>query len=132
MITVHALRLKPGQDLKKEVLSFVETKGIQAGWIMSCAGSLTKTSIRYANQENASQETGHFEIVSLSGTLSTDGSHIHISVSDSTGRTLGGHLLDENIVYTTAEIVIGESHGLIFSREKDGSTPWDELQIREK
>jgi predicted DNA-binding protein with PD1-like motif len=55
-----------------------------------------------------------------------------MSVSDSTGKTIGGHLLDSNLVYTTAEIVIGEGKQLIFTREKDGSTPWEELQVKPK
>ena len=38
----------------------------------------------------------------------------------------------ENLVYTTAEIVIGESRELVFTREKDGTTPWEELQVRKK
>jgi hypothetical protein len=41
-------------------------------------------------------------------------------------------LLDENIIYTTAEIVIGESKNHVFTREKDGSTPWEELQVKVK
>jgi hypothetical protein len=46
-----------------------------------------------------------------------------LSMSDSLGVTTGGHLLDENLIYTTAEIVISESKNHIFTREKDGSTP---------
>ena len=75
---------------------------------------------------------GHFEIVSLVGTVSINGSHLHMNVSDSTGATIGGHLLDSNLVYTTAEIVIGEDKQLVFTREKDGSTPWEELRIKPK
>lgn len=127
----HALRLKPGQDLKKEILQFVKEKQIKAGWIGTCVGSLTNYNIRFANQPGGNSGTGHFEIVSLTGTVSVNGSHIHISVSDSTGRTIGGHLLDSNIVYTTAEIVIQSSEDFIFKREKDGSTEWEELQVEE-
>ena len=127
----HAIRLKPGDDLKKSIQAFVDTKQIQAGWIASCAGSLTEYHIRFANQPTGSKDSGHFEIVSLSGTLSTNGSHIHISVSDGTGKTTGGHLLDECIVYTTAEIVIQSTPNLTFTREEDGTTDWAELQIKE-
>jgi hypothetical protein len=35
-------------------------------------------------------------------------------------------------VYTTGEIIIGESKHLIFTREKDGTTPWEELQIKHR
>lgn len=131
-IKIHAFRLKPGQDLKKEIDAFVQKEKIEAGWIMTCVGSLTQWNIRFANQPGGAKDTGNFEIVSLVGTVSTNGSHLHLSISDSTGKTIGGHLLDENIIYTTAEIVIGEGKQLIFTREKDGSTPWEELQVKKR
>ncbi|CAN5802583.1 hypothetical protein BH11BAC3_BH11BAC3_14420 [soil metagenome] len=126
----HAFRLKPGQDLKQEIQKLVTEKQIEAGWISTCVGSLTNYTIRFANQPEGNSDSGHFEIVSLTGTVSTNGSHIHISISDSTGKTIGGHLMDGCKIYTTAEIVIQSSSDFEFKREKDGSTPWEELQIR--
>ncbi len=131
-VKVHAFRLKPGEDLKAGIDSIVQREKIEAGWIMTCVGSLTRTAIRYANQPIADSMSGHFEIVSLTGTVSIQGSHIHISVSDSAGKTIGGHLMPGNTVYTTAEIVIGQTKDLTFAREKDGTTEWPELQVREK
>jgi uncharacterized protein len=128
-ISVHAFRLKPGQDLRKEIEAYVKENKITAGWITTSVGSLTHYNIRFANQQNGSTDSGHFEIVSLTGTVSTNGSHMHISISDSTGRTIGGHLLQDCIVYTTAEIIIQSTPNLIFKRERDGSTPWEELQV---
>jgi predicted DNA-binding protein with PD1-like motif len=128
-ITVHAFRLKPGQDLKKEIQRVVDENKIAAGWISTCVGSLTNYNIRFANQPAISSDTGHFEIVSLTGTVSVNGSHLHISVSDSTGKTTGGHLSDGCIVYTTAEIVLLSSTDFVFKRRVDGTTPWDELQV---
>lgn len=132
MPVTHAFRLKPGADIRKEIEAYLKANNIHAGWISSCVGSLTQYNIRFADQPNGSKDSGHFEIVSLVGTLSINGSHIHISVSDSTGKTIGGHLLDSNFVYTTAEIIIQEDKGFVFTREKDGSTPWEELQIKRK
>jgi predicted DNA-binding protein with PD1-like motif len=63
------------------------------------------------------------------GTWSTNGSHLHIAVADSTGKTIGGHLLEGCKVYTTAEIVIASSSEYLFTRKEDGSTPWKELQV---
>lgn len=126
-----AFRLKPGQDLKLSLDSFVKANQLEAAWIQTAVGSLTDYHIRFANQPNGSKEIGHFEIVSLVGTLSVNGSHIHISVSDSTGKTIGGHLLEGNKIYTTAEIVIGSSNQFQFKREEDGTTPWKELQVKE-
>ncbi len=127
----YAIRLKPGQDLKLSLDSFIQAHQLEAAWIQTAVGSLTDYHIRFANQPNGSKATGHFEIVSLVGTLSVNGSHIHISVSDSTGKTIGGHLLEGNKIYTTAEIVIGSSNQFQFKREEDGTTPWKELQIKE-
>ena len=132
MTKTFAFRLKPGEDLRKGIEAFVSANDIKAGWIASCAGSLTDYSIRFANQPGASNGQGHFEIVSLTGTVSVNGSHMHISISDSTGKTIGGHLLDSNIVYTTAEIILQQSDEFVFTREKDGTTPWEELQIKKK
>lgn len=131
-VKIHAFRLKPGQDLKQEITSYVQQHKIEAGWIMTCVGSVTQYNLRFANQPDGNKANGHFEIVSLVGTVSINGSHLHMSVSDSTGATIGGHLLDSNLVYTTAEIVIGEGRQFVFTREKDGTTPWEELQIKPK
>lgn len=130
--TAYAFRLKPGEDLKKGISNFIKEKDIKAGWIGTVVGSLTQYNIRFANQPTGVKDTGHFEIVSVTGTLSVNGSHLHISISDSTGKTIGGHLLDENLVYTTAEIVILATDEMEFVREKDGSTPYEELQVKPK
>ncbi|RYF84749.1 MAG: DNA-binding protein, partial [Chitinophagaceae bacterium] len=121
MVKTHAVRLKPGADLRKEIEDYVKKNNIKAGWIATCAGSLTTYNIRFANQPDGVKDSGHFEIVSLTGTASVNGSHLHISISDSTGRTIGGHLLDSNIVYTTAEIILQEDDSFVFTREKDGT-----------
>jgi predicted DNA-binding protein with PD1-like motif len=82
-----------------------------------------------ANQPGPTVYKGHFEIVSLVGTLSTNGSHLHLAVSDSTGRTIGGHLLDGNIIYTTAELVVGVLEELDFRRETDPVSTYKELTV---
>ena len=128
--TAHAIRLRPDQDLRKAIQQYVNEHHIKAGWIVTCAGSLTEYNIRFANMQQGTTGKGHFEVVSLTGTISENGSHLHLSIADSTGRTIGGHLLEGCKIYTTAEIVLVESGSLIFTREKDGSTPWEELQIK--
>jgi riboflavin synthase alpha subunit len=47
------------------------------------------------------------EIVSLTGTLSSEGLHVHISLAGPDGACFGGHLVHGCIVDTTAELVIG-------------------------
>ncbi|MBR7949399.1 DNA-binding protein [Microvirga sp. STR05] len=125
----YALRLAPGQDLRQQLEAFVQAHQIRAGAIVTCVGSLTQATLRLANQEGPSVYRGHFEIVSLVGTLSINGSHVHLSVSDSTGRTLGGHLLAGNIIYTTAELVLGVLDDVEFRRETDPTFGYRELTV---
>lgn len=126
---VHAARLKPGQDLKLAIQELANHHNIRAGWVVTCVGSLTTVKLRFANQTNFYSRTGFFEIISLSGTASSNGCHLHLCVSDEDGVVQGGHLLDGCIIYTTAELIVGESPQLIFRREDDGTTGWKELQI---
>ena len=128
-MSVYALRLRPGQDLRRELESFASRQKLQAGFVVTCVGSLRKTVLRPANQPGPMQIDQKMEIVSLTGTLSPDGVHLHLAVSDSTGRTLGGHLLEGCEVYTTAEIVVGEAQKLRFRRETDPETTYKELKI---
>ena len=129
---VYVFRLKPGEDLRKSIEALVKEKNIEAGWINTCVGSLTDYTIRFASQQEGIRRSGHFEIVSLTGTVSVSGCHLHICISDNTGKTIGGHLLEGCKIYTTAEIVIGSTTAYEFKRRKDGTTEWEELQINEK
>ena len=128
----YSVRLKPGQDLKEELEAIVQRERIGAGAILTCVGSLTDVTLRLANQDGPTVWRGHYEIVSLVGTLSTTGSHIHLSVADSTGRTIGGHLLPGCKIYTTAELVIGVMPDLTFTREPDPTFGYRELMIRKR
>ncbi len=126
---VVVIRLRPEQDLKKELENFVSEHQIQAGILLTCVGSLQKTHLRLANQPEGTSFEGKQEIVSLVGTLGVSGSHLHLSISDSTGKTIGGHLLEGCLVYTTAEIAIGILPQLRFERELDSISTYKELTI---
>ena len=51
----YAIRLHPGQDLKKRVIKFCNENKIQAGVILTCVGSLSKATLRLAD-ENIKKE----------------------------------------------------------------------------
>jgi len=128
----YAFRLKPKDDLKKSILVFAEENKIKAGSIISCVGSLEQCHIRFANQKKGELKNGFFEIVSLTGTFSNSSCHLHISISDHLGNTIGGHLLDDNIIYTTAEIVVIELTDLDFKREIDSTYGLKELVVENR
>ncbi len=109
-VRTHILRLWPGQDLLKSLEEYISVNKLRAGWIVTCVGSLTHLSLRMAGQPKPTKihsKSTTYEILSLVGTLTKNkDSHLHLCVSDKTGKTIGGHVMHGNIVHTTAEIVL--------------------------
>lgn len=130
---IHTFRLKPAQDLFDSIESFVADKKIEAGCVLSAVGSLTHAILRLANRETYNQYDGHFEIVSMTGTVSIHGSHLHVAISDGDGVTIGGHLVSGCRVYTTAEIVIAEFEDMVYRRELlENDSGYEELVVYKK
>ena len=127
---IYTFRLKPNEDLKLSLHQFAIQNNIQAAIMLTCVGSLQHYNLRFASQAQGNSGSGHFEIVSLVGTFSYSSLHLHLCISDSKGQTIGGHLLDQNLIYTTAEIAVAELPHLIFDRDLDASTGYRELVIR--
>ncbi len=126
---IYPLRLKPDQDLRQSLKNFANQENIKAGFILSAIGSLKQAKIRFANQSNSILLTDKFEIISLNGIIATSGVHLHIAISDKQGKIIGGHLDNECIIYTTAEIIIGTTEEFIFNRTIDEQTGYKELEI---
>jgi predicted DNA-binding protein with PD1-like motif len=125
----YTFRLKSGQDLFDAIEAFVMEKQVNAGCLLSGVGSLTHATLRLANREVLSHYDGHFEIVSITGTVSVHGSHLHISISDGDGKTVGGHLESGCKIYTTAEIIIAAFEDVIYKREFAEDSGYDELTV---
>ena len=129
----HTFRLKPGQDLFDSIETFVADNNIEAGCVLSSVGSLTHATLRLANREYYNEYEGHFEIVSMTGTVSTNGSHIHVSISDGDGVTIGGHLVSECKIYTTAEIILAVFDDIVYKRELlENDSGYEELAVYRK
>ena len=125
-------RLKAGQDILNEIETVVADKNIEAGCVLSAVGSLTHTTLRLANREYYSEYEGHFEIVSMTGTVSVHGSHLHISISDGDGKTIGGHLVPGCKIYTTVEMVLAIFDDVVYKREFAEDSGYEELVIKSK
>jgi hypothetical protein len=125
----YTFRLKPGQDLFDSIQAFVMERHVQAGCILSGVGSLSHATLRLANRAYNSEYKGPFEIVSITGTVSVYGSHLHISISDGDGKTIGGHFESGCKIYTTAEIVIAVFDDLVYKRELAEDSGYEELAV---
>lgn len=129
----YTFRLKPGDDLFVSIDRFVQEKKIEAGCVLSGVGSLTRAVLRLANRDSYSEYDGHFEIVSITGTVSVHGSHVHISISDGDGKTIGGHLVPGCRIYTTAEIVLAVFPDVVYQRELlENDSGYEELVVHQK
>lgn len=126
----HTFRLHPGQDLFDSIEAFLLAENIEAGCVLSGVGSLTRAVLRLANRDFYTEYEGHFEIVSLTGTVSVHGSHLHISISDGDGKTIGGHLVPGCKIYTTAEIVLAVFPDIVYKRELlENDSGYEELVV---
>lgn len=130
---LYSLRLKPGQDLRAELISFAKVHNVRAGSIVTCVGALKPFSLRMAAATPDKQDIRTFkdthEIVSLVGTITGDDCHLHIALSNKEGVVVGGHLKEGSLVDLTAEVVIAEDENTVYARELDKDTGFPELTI---
>lgn len=137
---VYTFRIKSGRNLRSEIETFAKVKNIRAGFIITCVGGVKQAVLRSADvapgrpsKQDVLTFTGphenNFEIISLAGTVSVSGLHLHMSIADNKGTTFGGHLKEGTIVHPTAEVVIGEDETAVYSRELDEETGFTELVV---
>lgn len=128
-MNVLPLRLFPGDDLRQALEAWMGQQSEEAGCVISGVGSLSVAQLRFAGAPETTTIHGDLEILSLAGTLSPDGAHLHIAVADSGGAVIGGHLCGGSLVRTTAELVVGLLPAWEFRRALDPTTGYSELRI---
>lgn len=120
----QALRLLPGEDLRGALAG-------RTGFVVAGIGSLTQAQLRLAGDAGPTHLDGPLEILTLSGSLSPDGVHLHASLSDATGRLWGGHVCAGCVVHTTAELLIAPLPPGSLGRTWDAATGYLELRVRD-
>ena len=126
----HCFRLRRGQDLYEEIEAYVKAHHIAAGAVVSGVGCVSRWRLRDATGVRVRSGEEDVEIVSLMGTVSEHGSHLHASLAHRDLSVFGGHLRPGCLVNTTAEIVLAELPDTVFTRERDEATGYEELAIR--
>jgi len=97
--------------------------------VLSGIGSLHGARVRFAGAPEPTALEGDLEILTLAGSLSPEGSHLHLSVADAQGRVWGGHAAPGCVVRTTAEVLLALLPEWRFSREHDEATGYAELRM---
>lgn len=129
----HVFRLTNGQDLKDSIISYCQSSNITAAAVVTAVGCVYRASLRLADGHSVKRFDDNYEIVSFEGTVSDNGVHFHVALSDRQGNTIGGHLLSGTLINTTAEIVLLDlSDDYHLSREYDDSTGYDEIVAKAK
>ena len=124
------MRLKTCDDLRDGIEVLLKDNDVKAGCLLSVVGSLSKAKLRMPGGKIVRDWSEELEIVGGTGTLSINGSHIHISVSDKDGKVFGGHLVKDCMVRTTVEIVILILSGTEYVRVFDERTGFAELEVK--
>jgi predicted DNA-binding protein with PD1-like motif len=124
------LRIGAGHDLRAVLDALVAEHRVQAAFVLQGIGSLSVACIRFAGRPDCTELRGDLEILTLGGSLSPDGPHLHVSVADAAGRVTGGHLGPGCIVRTTAEVLVALLPRHRFAREIDPETGFKELFVR--
>ena len=122
---MEPLRLTPGDDLRGALEASALT-----GFVVAGIGSLAQAQLRFAGEPGPTAIAGPLEILTLSGSLTPQGAHLHASVSDAAGRVFGGHVCAGCEVRTTAELLIAPLPAGALAREFDAATGYPELVVR--
>lgn len=130
MMETLPIRLNPGQDLRRALEAAVAAQGCRAGFVIAGIGSLVQARLRLAGVPNPRLIKGATEIVTLAGSIAVNGSHLHATLTTSSGKVMGGHLAYGCTVRTTAEVLLALLREWEFKREPDSLTGFDELSVQ--
>ena len=123
------IRLIPGQDLRAALEAVLVEHAVDAAFVIQGIGSLSVAQLRLAGASAPTELRGDMEILSLAGSLSPDGAHLHIALADAQGQVRGGHVMAGCIVRTTAEVLLALLPEHRFARKPDPASGFSELVV---
>ena len=100
------LKLAPGSDLRLSLEELAQRDGI-SGFVLGVVGNLTKASFQCPGQAEPTVLEGDLEVITLNGTFSPEGVHLHLSLSDGACQVWGGHLEPGTVVQKGVDLLIG-------------------------
>ena len=124
------LKLAPGSDLRLSLEELAQRDGI-SGFVLGVVGNLTKASFQCPGQAEPTVLEGDLEVITLNGTFSPEGVHLHLSLSDGACQVWGGHLEPGTIVQKGVDLLIGVLEQLEGrpARQTAAATPRIEIAV---
>lgn len=126
------VRLPPGSDLRRALESLGREHFQDGAFVLCGLGSLIDPRLRLAGESEDVRYAGPYEILTLTGTLTRQGAHLHMSIASSAGEVRGGHVVYGNVVRTTAELILVQAPEWELLREHDAATGFLELVARRR
>lgn len=102
------IELEPGQDLHL-ALSELSMRQQLSGFVLGVVGNLSQATFRCPGQKKPTRMSGELEVITLNGTFSPSGVHLHLSLSDGACQVWGGHLEPGTLVLKGAQLLLGLS-----------------------
>lgn len=100
------LHLDAGSDVRLSLEALAREQGA-SGFVLSVVGNLSQACFQCPGRSAPTRLRGELEIITLSGTLSPEGVHLHLSFSDGDCRVWGGHLEPGTLVLRGADLLVG-------------------------
>ena len=124
------LKVAPGSDLRLSLEALAQRDGI-SGFVLGVVGNLTRASFQCPGQAEPTVLEGDLEVITLNGTFSPEGVHLHLSLSDGACQVWGGHLEPGTIVQKGVDLLIGvlEQREGRPARQTAAATPRIEIAV---
>ncbi len=99
-------KLAPGTDLRL-FLEELAKRDQANGFVLGVVGNLSRASFQCPGKSAPTILEGNLEIITLNGTFSPSGVHLHLSLSDGDCQVWGGHLEPGTTILKGAELLVG-------------------------
>ena len=86
------LKLDPGSDLRLTLEEIGRDQGIN-GFVLGVVGNLTRAAFQCPGQAEPTVLEGDLEVITLNGTITPEGVHLHLSLSDGACQVWGLSLI---------------------------------------
>jgi predicted DNA-binding protein with PD1-like motif/glutaredoxin len=100
------LHLAPGSDLRRGLEEFALAQAA-SGFVIGVVGDLSRAAFQCPGQPQPTVIEGDLKIITLNGTVTPQGVHLHLSLSDGACQVWGGHLEHGSQVRKGADLLVG-------------------------
>lgn len=98
--------LEAGADLRSSLETIAQREN-GLGFVLSVVGNMRQASFACPGRAAPTVLQGELEIITLQGTVSPQGVHLHLSFSDADCQVWGGHLEHGSHVLRGADLLLG-------------------------